>query len=122
MTRTDDSVAPYSSRGPSWYDGFAKPDILAPGHKMVSMTDTGSYLYSHFAQNRVAVNGTEYLSLSGTSMASAMTAGVIATVLESHQWYSWYAPQPLTPTAVKALLQYSAIPLSDSAAPVDTLS
>ena len=43
LTRSDDSVAPYSSRGPSRDDGFAKPDILAPGHKMVSLTDSGSY-------------------------------------------------------------------------------
>ena len=45
-------MAPYSSRGPSWYDGYANPDILAPGHKMVSMTPSDSYLFSHFAQNR----------------------------------------------------------------------
>ena len=35
-TRTDDRVAPYSSRGPTWYDGFAKPDVVAPGHKLTS--------------------------------------------------------------------------------------
>ena len=29
--RSDDEVAPFSSRGPSWYDAFAKPDIVAPG-------------------------------------------------------------------------------------------
>ena len=74
------------------------------------------------AEPRLEANGTHYLSLSGTSMASAMTAGVIATVLESHQWYSWYAPQPLTPTAVKALLQYSAVPLTSNGAPIDALS
>ena len=29
--RGDDSVAPFSSRGPTWIDGFAKPDLVAPG-------------------------------------------------------------------------------------------
>jgi serine protease AprX len=30
-TRRDDLVAPYSSRGPTWYDGYAKPVVVAPG-------------------------------------------------------------------------------------------
>ena len=30
--RRDDRVTSYSSRGPSWYDAFAKPDVVAPGH------------------------------------------------------------------------------------------
>ena len=50
-------------------------------------------------------------------MASAMTAGVVATMLEAYQWYSWYDPQPPTPTAVKAMLQYSAVPLTSNGAP-----
>ena len=45
-TRSDDVVAPYSSRGPSWYDGYAKPDVVAPGHKLVADTSVTSYLYS----------------------------------------------------------------------------
>ena len=34
--RDDDVVAPFSSRGPTWFDGFAKPDILAPGQALVA--------------------------------------------------------------------------------------
>ena len=30
-SRLDDEIPTYSSRGPSWYDGYAKPDIVAPG-------------------------------------------------------------------------------------------
>ncbi len=29
--RDDDGVAWYSSRGPTWYDGHQKPDVVAPG-------------------------------------------------------------------------------------------
>ncbi|MBA3270961.1 MAG: S8 family serine peptidase, partial [Acidobacteria bacterium] len=32
VTRLDDRVTAYSSRGPAWYDGHAKPDVVAPGH------------------------------------------------------------------------------------------
>ena len=38
----DDTVAPYSSRGPTWYDGLAKPDLVAPGHKLVSDAALGA--------------------------------------------------------------------------------
>ncbi len=43
-TRVDDRVAPYSSRGPSWYDGFAKPDFVAPGDNLLSVAAAGSKL------------------------------------------------------------------------------
>ena len=35
-SRVDDGIPSYSSRGPSWYDGYAKPDLVAPGHRLVS--------------------------------------------------------------------------------------
>ena len=44
-TRSDDEVAPFSSRGPSWYDAFAKPDIVAPGDRLVSVGVPDSTLY-----------------------------------------------------------------------------
>src|SRR5581483_7462984 len=43
--RGDDIVAPYSSRGPSWFDAFAKPNVVAPGHGLVSDSSASSYLY-----------------------------------------------------------------------------
>ena len=30
-TRGDDAVAWFSSRGPTWHDGYQKPDVVAPG-------------------------------------------------------------------------------------------
>src|SRR5262249_59079843 len=38
VTRADDVVAPYSSRGPTWFDAFAKPNVVAPGHGLFSDT------------------------------------------------------------------------------------
>src|SRR5204863_3244863 len=52
VSRLDDVVAPYSSRGPSWFDGLAKPNVLAPGTTLPSDTDTASYLYNLLANNR----------------------------------------------------------------------
>ncbi len=37
--RADDSVAPFSSRGPSRFDFTAKPDLVAPGVGIESLTD-----------------------------------------------------------------------------------
>jgi len=35
--RSDDEVATYSSRGPTYGDGFVKPDLVAPGNRIVSL-------------------------------------------------------------------------------------
>ena len=49
ISRLDDGVTDYSSRGPSWYDGFAKPDLVAPGHRLVSSIGPSSVLGGDFA-------------------------------------------------------------------------
>jgi hypothetical protein len=36
VTRADDDVAAYSSRGPTAFDLMAKPDVVAPGHRLRS--------------------------------------------------------------------------------------
>ena len=40
LERSDDTVSPFSSRGPTWYDGFSKPDVLAPGQGLVAISAT----------------------------------------------------------------------------------
>jgi len=107
----DDFVAAYSSRGPTWYDAYAKPDVVAPGHNLVSDAAVGSTLYLRHPERRVATtNGTaKFLRLSGTSMAAGVTSGVAALLIEAGRSIAGAAPAPAT---VKQILAYSALPLS----------
>jgi hypothetical protein len=101
--RSDDTVADFSSRGPTWIDFTAKPDLVAPGVGIESTAAPNSTLATLYADYLVGdtVNGTKpYLSLSGTSMAAPVVAGAVALLLEAHP--------TLTPNAVKAILQYTA--------------
>src|SRR3982074_107689 len=50
--------------------------------------------------------------MSGTSMATAVTSGVVVTLLDASRTTN---PRPtLTPNAIKAILQFTALPLSDA--------
>ncbi|GAA0357627.1 S8 family peptidase [Bacillus horti] len=90
--RADDRVASFSSRGPT-IDQLPKPDVLAPGVNIIAPNAPGSYLYKMQKGSRVGEN---YLSLSGTSMATPIVAGIVAQLLEA---------QPnLTPDEVKQKL------------------
>ena len=129
--RTDDRVASYSSRGPSWYDGIAKPDVVAPGTSMVSNAAPGSTLVSGYPSLVVKSGATSYLQLSGTSMATAVVSGLVAVMVEanntgaSQRWLQeqvslpkgrrseYHGAPALTPNAIKAMLQYSATTLRD---------
>jgi serine protease AprX len=116
--RGDDRVAAYSSRGPSWYDAFVKPNIVAPGHALASDTTVNSTLYKVLTANRQKVGVVPFLQLSGTSMAAGVTTGVVALVLEANQNAQYRGGSPLSPNLVKAILEYSAIPLSDDSGAV----
>lgn len=87
ITRGDDELAKFSSRGPTKWDGLTKPDVIAPGVKITAAN---------------AKNG-GYIAHSGTSMASPMVAGCVALLLQ--------ARPDLTPAQVKALLTMTASPL-----------
>ena len=103
--RSDDAVTLYSSRGPSWYDGYSKPDVIAPGHRLPSDISTSSYLYQALqtSQGRSS-NGQPLLSLSGTSMAAGVTSGVVALVLDAHNRNPFHKQNDLTANGVKAIL------------------
>lgn len=96
--RSDDTVAAYSSRGPSMYDLTMKPDLVAPGSHVVAAEAPGSYLATAHPDHFVAGSGEgAYFQLSGTSMASAVASGVVALLVDEH-------PR-LSPGDVKVTLQ-----------------
>jgi serine protease AprX len=104
FARGDDTMAAFSSRGPTWIDFAAKPDLVAPGVGIESLADPQSTLYGQLQS--YLLDGTRplayrpYLSLTGTSMAAPVVAGTVALLLEANP--------SLTPNAVKAILQYTA--------------
>jgi serine protease AprX len=100
--RGDDTMARFSSRGPTFLDWSAKPDLVAPGAGAVSLAAPGSTLVTAkpMALLPGSTGATEYLSLSGTSMATPVVSGVVALMLQANP--------SLTPNAVKAILQYTA--------------
>src|SRR6185369_5239386 len=92
------SLCPISSRGIT-EDGFAKPDLLAPGRKIASALGVGlngrpTELAGEFS-DRITSDG-KHLRLSGTSMATPMVTGAIALLLQNHA--------NLTPDQIKKLL------------------
>ncbi len=96
--RSDDVVAPWSSKGPTAFDHLIKPDLVAPGSKIVSLLAPGSTLATEYPERRVMGNGNSgYFQLSGTSQAAAVVSGAAALLLESE-------PR-LNPLQVKSLLQ-----------------
>jgi serine protease AprX len=107
VARGDDTVTTYSSRGPTAYDFAVKPDLAAPGNKIISLEATGSYLSTHYAGLHRAGSGTNaYMQLSGTSMATPMVSGAVALLLQG-------APG-LSPAQVKLALQMGATYMPDA--------
>jgi serine protease AprX len=107
VTRGDDAITWFSSRGPTWYDAFQKPDLVAPGSHIVSDVPTSSTLASQYPGGLMKTTGTTNLmKLSGTSMAAGVVSGVVAMMLDANR--TLHPGAALTPNAIKAILQYTA--------------
>jgi serine protease AprX len=89
----DDLRTDWSSRGTT-QDGHAKPDLYAPGARMVSNLAPDSD-FASMCPDCVSGDG-QYIRAGGTSMSAPVVAGVVATLLEEHP--SW------TPDQVKGAL------------------
>src|SRR2546423_880601 len=102
----DDALASWSSRGLTPIDGLAKPDLVAPGRRIVSLRSPGSTLDQELPDRLVAgldPLAPAYFRLSGTSMAAPMVTGVVALMLERSPG--------LTPAQAKGRLKRTATAL-----------
>ena len=83
--RSDDVMATYSSRGPTKFELAVKPDVVAPGNKVVSLEAQGSYLQKSYSMLHVAGGASNgYMHLSGTSMAAAVVSAGAALLMEAN--------------------------------------
>ena len=99
--RSDDELTTYSSKGPTLVDGLLKPDLVAPGNKIVSAEAPGATLIADHPTLHTTGSGADgYATLNGTSMSAGVVSGAVALVLEANQG--------LTPAQVKMALQSSA--------------
>ena len=76
---SDDVVTTFSAYGMT-QDGFAKPDLVAPGRNIISlMGNVNGVIPTQHPANRV---DNAYFRMSGTSMSAPMVAGAVALLLE----------------------------------------
>ena len=124
--RSDDTVNNFSSRGPTrgalvdaagvrQVDNLLKPDLVAPGNKIIGAAATANdtlgwnFLGSFYRDYYVTPLGIQptlkqtVMQMSGTSIAAPAVTGAVALMLQANPG--------LTPPLIKAILQYSAQPI-----------
>jgi serine protease AprX len=93
-SRADDRIASYSSKGPTLIDQFAKPDLVAPGNRIVTTGGAKiTRLEKQYPQNII---GNSYFRMSGTSLAAPAVSAAVALMIQKDP--------SLTPDQVKARL------------------
>ena len=118
--RSDDAIATYSSRGPTrgyytdasgvkHYDNLLKPDLVAPGNRLIGASSRTVKTNTLIADNpqllitRSGKSEDRVMQLSGTSAAAPLVSGTAALLLQVNP--------TLTPGLVKAILMYAAQPI-----------
>jgi len=96
----DDVIPAWQSRG----NPIRHPDVVAPGKSLISLRDPGSFVDE--ANPTARVGYSRFFRGSGSSQATAIVSGAVATLLEQHP--------DLTPDQVKALLMTTAVPLPNA--------
>jgi subtilisin family serine protease len=95
------------SSGVRHYDHLIKPDIVAPGNKIIDAASPNNYLIRHNAWLDAGVSKVDsrrMMYLNGSSVATPVVAGAAALLFQ--------ADPTLTPNMVKMLLMYTAQPLA----------
>jgi serine protease AprX len=104
----DAAVAPWSAYGYT-YDGFLKPEVVAPGRYMVGPVPASSTLAAQLPDH---VTAPGYMELSGTSFSAPVVAGTVAQMLALHP--TW------TPDQVKGALMVTTRPASKDSPPLSS--
>ena len=99
---SDDYITSFSAAGPT-LDGFAKPDVVAPGAHIVSKMSPGSYLAKRYPENKLP---NQYFQIAGTSQATAVVSGIAALTLSENP--------SLTPNQIKQQVMGTAFPWIDT--------
>ncbi len=109
ISTADDTVATFSSKGPTAIDHIVKPDLLAPGNAVVSLLaspnctlaathPTTLIPVSYYASGPGKSNS--YFKLSGTSMAAPVVSGSAALLIQRNP--------SITPDQIKARMMKTA--------------
>jgi serine protease AprX len=102
-SKSDDRLASFSAAGPT-FEGFVKPDLVAPGGHVWGFMGT----YQKIAVDHPTyMNNGDFFQMSGTSQSAAVVSGVAALVLSANPG--------LTPDQVKCRIMASAHPAVNAA-------